>query len=94
MSENKTIVVRVKSDDNSEVIGRRELIRGILSRGNHVRFTNSWTGIKKDVSEWNEDDHGDLEAFRTSKQAVSKFVCWRHTDYDISEIEPTTDTEL
>lgn len=66
--------------------GRKAQILDILSRGNVVRFRlpdGSW----KDVKEWNEDDVGDLEAFR-SHNVATNYVCWLSSYYTIEEVLP------
>jgi len=70
---------------------RRKKILDILTRGKHVRFTNVYNGVTKDVKKWNPDD-GDLKAYRIGGGATVKDVCWRTDQYDIEEIEPPTDT--
>jgi len=86
----KTIVVQVPPDDSPVIKTRRALIEDILTRGKHVRFTNIYNGVTKDVKEWNADEDNDLVAYRSSGVALA--VCWRTEQYDISEIEPPTES--
>lgn len=86
----KTIVVQALPDDHPKIIGRRAQIHDILARGKHVRFTNIYSGVTKDVKEWNVDEDEDLTAYRTT--GTTPAVCWRHDQYDISEIEPPTES--
>lgn len=78
--------------NDEEVAERETRIRDILDRGKVVRFTNTITGVTKDVSEWNLDEQEDLTAFRTSPGAKTAFVGWKALEYEISELDgPTPD---
>jgi hypothetical protein len=64
---------------------KRQMIEDILSRGKVVRFTNSITGITKDVKEWNADELGDLTAFRHTGR--NPYICWEAEQYKVSELD-------
>jgi hypothetical protein len=64
---------------------REQTIKDILDRGKIVRFTNSITGVTKDVNKWNVDEDGDLTAFRYTGR--SPFLCWVTEQYLISELD-------
>lgn len=70
---------------------RIDKIKAILTRGNVVCFTGG-NGIKKYVTEWNEDSDGDLTADYSTGQ--SKFVCPVALAYVISEITAEEYTKL
>jgi len=60
-------------------------IKDIISRGNIVCFTNTLNGIIKHVTEWNQDDMGDLTASYST--GATKYVCPYALEYDITEIQ-------
>lgn len=64
---------------------KRQMIEDILSRGKVVRFTNSITGVTKDIKEWNADDMGDLTAFRHT--GGNPYICWEAEQYKVSELD-------
>jgi len=64
---------------------KRQMIEDILSRGKVVRFTNSITGITKDVKEWNADKLGDLTAFRHT--GGNPYILWEAEQYKVSELD-------
>jgi len=64
---------------------KRQMIEDILSRGKIVRFTNSITGVTKDIKEWNEDNLGDLTAFRHT--GGNPYICWVTEQYKVSELD-------
>jgi hypothetical protein len=64
---------------------KRQIIEDILSRGKVVRFTNSITGVTKDIKEWNEDNMGDLIAFRHT--GGNPYICWLAEQYKVSELD-------
>lgn len=49
-------------------------IKDILSRGDIVKFHNIFNGKIKYVKEWNQDEDGDLTAFK-APGCITKFVC-------------------
>lgn len=63
---------------------RKALILDILSRKRAVKFTNTLTGVKKYVVEWNPDIDGDLTAIHST--GVTLFVCWGQPNYEVSEV--------
>ncbi len=67
---------------------RKQKILEILDRGNIVVFRSASGSLAKYVNEWNEDDDGDLKAFKV-ENAHSYYVCWYNPFYFIEEIEPT-----
>ena len=69
-----------------ECDARKKQIEEILARGNVVKFSNPFKGQTKYVDTWNEDEDGDLTAFRTTSNCATHFVCWESSRYDVSEV--------
>ena len=65
---------------------RRTQIEEILARGNVVKFYNPFREQQKFVDQWNEDEDGDLKAFRATRNCDTHYVCWDSERYDISEV--------
>ncbi len=65
---------------------RQKEIKEILARGNVVKFNNPFRDQVKYVDQWNEDEDGDLLAFRATRNCYTHYVCWDSERYDISEV--------
>lgn len=60
-------------------------IKEILGRGKIVVFTNRDTGVTKYLTEWNQDEMGDLTAEYST--GASKFICIYCPQYVITETD-------